>query len=248
MKNCIRLSFLILVLFISCKSLQEKQYVDVEQLQDFTNVDYNFWGFTSDGSNRFKEKNSFTTRNIEYTNSYLKSDGIYEYSGRFSSENVVVSDGYNNVNIRSIAIKFKIDFKNLNKKDYYIPILVKGKSYRCFQIIIVDNVAKLKFNGNFSFTIPNEDLDLKELIIKPDEFNQVFVAYDLNKHLVYIALNDETPQVIEIPQDFSWQKCFDRWTIQDYSSGTAFPGYIDHILISDTYLNRKTMQKLISQK
>ena len=247
MRKILITSFIIFIL-ISCKSLHQKQNVDIEQLQDFTNVDYNFWGFNNDGSNRFKEKESLITRNIEYNNSNLVSDGIYEYSGRFTSENVVISDGFNNVNTRSIAVKFKIDFKSLNKKDYYVPILIKGKSYRCFKIMVIDDVVKLSFNGNFSFTIPNKDLILEKVIIKPEEFNEVFVSYDLDKHLVYMALNDGKPQIIEIPEDFIWQKCYDRWTIQDFSNGKVFPGFIDYIFISNTYLNRKTMRKLISQK
>ena len=248
MNKNLKLNLILLILFISCKTLPEKQFVDIEQFQNITDIDYNFWGFNNDGSNRFKEKESLITRNIEYNNSNLVSDGIYEYSGRFTSENVVVSDGFNNVNSRSIAVKFKIDFKSLNKKDYYVPILIKGKSYRCFKIMVIDDVVKLSFNGNFSFTIPNKDLILEKVIIKPEEFNEVFVSYDLDKHLVYMALNDGKPQIIEIPKDFIWQKCYDRWTIQDFSNGKAFPGFIDYIFISNTYLNRKTMRKLIHEK
>jgi hypothetical protein len=245
MKKMILLCFFILM-FTSCGTGKIiKETID-EPLISLKGAKYDLWNFSNNGKSESIEKSEWETRNIMFTDSTLLSDGIYENSGRFTSEKAFIFDKENKLNKKSIAIRFRFK-KGYPKKENYLPILVKGQYYRCLKVIASENEIKISVNGNFLFTIPNEDINTKKLKFNSTKFNILYLSWNIDDHLFYVALNNDNPQKISIPKDFKWEKCGKNWTIQDYSNGTAFKGELDYLLLVNEFLNRKSMTKIIKE-
>ena len=239
--------FLLLFMYTSCGSIKEKEDKVIEKLQDLSKTDYNFWSFNGNGKNSIKDKSSWITKRIKFSKNTLISEGIYENSGRFISETAFVNDYSNNFNKGSLAIKFKFK-KGYPKRNDFLPIIVRGKYYRCIRIIATSkNNIKISFNGDTMFSIPNKDININKLKFNKEVFNTLYLSWDITKSLIYIAINNNTPQTIKIPKDFKWEKYGNEWTIQDYSNGTAFKGELDYFFSSNDYINRATMKNLIKK-
>ena len=232
-----------LSILLSCTVKKNKASFLTESLIIPKN-DYEFWDFSKNGKGSINKNLEWETRNIKFSDSTLISDGIYENSGRFTSEKAFLLDKNNNLSTKSIAISFKFA-KKYPKKNNTLPILVKGKYYRCVRILAKENEIIVKVDGNFSFTIPNEDIVMKRIKYNPNVFNTLYLSWNTEKSQFYVALNDNPFQKITIPADFEWHKCGSNFTIQDYSSGSAFKGEINYLLIANDFLNRRSMKNLI---
>ena len=234
---------LCLSILFSCTVKKNKASFLMESLIIPKN-DYEFWDFSKNGKGIIDKGLEWKTRNIKFSDSTLISDGIYENSGRFTSEKAFLFDKNNDLSTKSIAISFKFA-KKYPKKNNILPILVKGQYYRCVRILAKENEIIVNVNGNFSFTIPNEDIVMKSIKYNPNVFNTLYLSWNTKKSQFYIALNDDSFQKITIPEDFEWHKCGGNFTIQDYSSGSAFKGEINYLLIANDFLNRRSMKNLI---
>lgn len=237
----------IIACLTSCKTTNKlTHFIDDEKLSIYKENNsnyYNMWGFNSNGESLSKNKASWNTRNINYTDSTLVSNGIYENSGRFKSEKAIVYDNFNDFNSHSILIRFKISPTSKSKK--YIPILVRGKYYRNIKIFCIDNEIKISVNGNFNFTIPNQDIEIKKMNLIKNRFNTLYLAWDINKHVFKVSINNQKEQKIKIPSDFTWNKMENCWTIQDFSNGSAFSGELDYFISINKYISKKEIINFI---
>ncbi|WP_157962243.1 PKD domain-containing protein [Winogradskyella aurantiaca] len=214
------------------------------------NMDYDLWLFEGNGFNENSYHNDWNTSRIEFSDSTLISDGIYENSGDFEAERAIVRTQGLSFETHSLAIKFKPNFDWHANSPRSQPILVGGRSYRWLRINLnKSNKIQLSFNGNVRFSIPNKGLEINNLTIKPDSFNLLYLSWDIPNHKVSIAVNDEEPTIIDIPSDFyfprEWRSA-KNLTIQDYSSGQAFKGEVDFVFSANKCMNPSEINKILN--
>jgi len=226
---------------VSVNDIKQEEVEEPNKYKNYPIEKYNFWNFNGNGKNYFPNKSNWQTSRIAFSDSTLISDGIYENSGRFDSEKASVYEFFESSDKHSIAIRFK----NKRKKKLN-PLLVGGKFYRWIKIHISDkNSIYIQVAGNNNFSLPNEQVKIKNLTLNNNEFNTLFLSWNIKKSIFYIALNNSKPQIINIPKDFKWAKKGRNWTIQDYASGVAFEGELDYFLSVNDYLTRAQMSIII---
>jgi len=183
------------------------KYKSIQIVRDsLVPLDYNFWNFNGNGINSVSN-NNWATQNIEFSDSTLVSDGVYEYpvNNKEEAEKAIVELENILFSKPSIAVRFITPISNW---DYSrMPIIVGGRFGRWLKVYAYQNgTIKVTFSGVGSFVVPSSDVVTDNILYNVGEFNTFYLLWDITQYEISLAINDEEARVLSIPEDFTYEK------------------------------------------
>ncbi len=189
----------------------------------------------------------FDLKNTEFENGALSLNGQYGNSGRGAGGGFQAIANTPNQNYESftVAVRFKAESFGARNS----TILCGGRSYRWFEIGAGrGNSVGVSFNNHrVSHTFQG-------LTLRPGRWHRIGCAVDIPKKMVAMVLDNNRPEVFQLPADFKLdvvgsnaEERDKNWTFTNYSNANTFHGLVDELTILKGTMSADAFEETIAK-